>query len=199
MTKPSHTGNADLHELVSLYALGALDAREKEAFEEHLRQGCGACDKDLRSFTSVATAVGEAFPAAPPARIRERLLDNAVRMPQVPGILQQQGGLLIARSAEVAWQSMSPGIDYKTLYVDPARKYSTCLMRMAPGTRYPSHRHSDIEELFMLSGDLHVEGQIMRTGDYCRADAGSLHGETYSDTGCLVLVMSSLQNEMYAH
>jgi hypothetical protein len=53
---------------------------------------------------------------------------------------------------------------------------------MDAGAHYPSHRHSEIEELFVLSGDLHVEGQIMGSGDYCRADSATIHGETFTDS-----------------
>jgi hypothetical protein len=52
---------------------------------------------------------------------------------------------------------------------------------MDAGAHYPSHSHAEIEELFMLSGDLHVEGQLMRSGDYCRGDSGSVHGETFTE------------------
>ena len=48
----------------------------------------------------------------------------------------------------------------------------------------------------MLSGDLHVEDQVMRTGDYCRADSGTIHGETFTDGGCLFLLMASQDNQV---
>jgi hypothetical protein len=35
---------------------------------------------------------------------------------------------------------------------------------MEAGAHYPSHHHAAIEELFMLSGDLHVESQIIGAG-----------------------------------
>jgi ChrR Cupin-like domain len=188
--------DADLHELASLYVLGSLDAGEKIAFEEHLRQGCDACAKDVRSFRDIAKLIGESVPAMPPRQLRERLLSRASRSPRFPGILFEQGGLLIARSDELAWQTMAPGISYKPLYEDAARKYNTSLVRMEAGAHYPSHHHAAIEELFMLSGDLHVESQIIGAGDYCRADSGSIHGETFTDGGCLFLMMASQENQL---
>ena len=188
--------NADLHELASLYALEALDAGEKIAFEEHLRQGCETCAKDVRSFTDVTNDIGKSVPAMPSQQLRERLLSEVSLSPGVPGILFAQSGLLIARSDELEWQTLAPGMFYKVLYEDAARKYNTSLVRMQAGAHYSSHHHAAIEELFMLSGDLHVENQVMRTGDYCRADSGSIHGETFSDTGCLFLVMASQENQI---
>ena len=104
--------------------------------------------------------------------------------------------MLIARSDEFAWQPDCLGIFLKTLYQDETRKHHTSLVRMEAGAHYPSHSHAAIEELFMLSGDLHVESQVMRAGDYCRADSGSIHGETFSDTGCLFLMMASQENQI---
>jgi quercetin dioxygenase-like cupin family protein len=190
------TAVADLHELCSLYALGALDAGERNAFEEHMRLGCEACALDLRAFTDVANAIGESRHTTPPKQLRQRLLSEVRVSPRLPGILFQQSGLLIARSDELDWQTMAPGIEYRPLYQDASRNYHTSLVRMEAGVHYPSHHHAAIEELFMLSGDLHVENQIMRAGDYCRADSGSIHGETFSDSGCMFLMMASLDNQL---
>jgi hypothetical protein len=188
----------EVHDLVSLYALNALDDLEKSVFEDHLKQGCSACESDLRSFTRMADAVGKSVPASPPPQLRERLRSRLHVASRVPGVLLQQSGLVIFRSDELAWRAMAPGISYKPLYEDLARKYSTSLVRMDAGAHYPSHRHSDIEELFLLSGDLHVEGQIMYSGDYCRADFGTIHGETFTDHGCLFLLSASQENEVLA-
>ena len=192
--KPTTTGK---HGLVFSYALDALDRAEKTVFEEHLKE-CAACEAELHSLAPVTDALGKSVPASPPAQLRERLRSQLRSSSRVPGILFEQSGLLISRSDELAWRAMAPGIAYKPLYDDSVRKYSTSLVRMDPGAHYPSHRHSEIEELFLLSGDLHVEGQIMRTGDYCRADSGTIHGETFSDGGCLFLLLASQQNEVLA-
>jgi anti-sigma factor ChrR (cupin superfamily) len=93
---------------------------------------------------------------------------------------------------------MAPGIEFKPLHIDQARKYNTCLVRRDAGAHYPSHRHREIEELFKLSGELHVEGLVMHAGDYCRADSDTIHGETFTDSGALFLLMGSQQNEVLA-
>jgi anti-sigma factor ChrR (cupin superfamily) len=188
--------NDDLHELADLYALGSLEGRDKVAFEEHLRQGCDDCANDVRSFAEIASLIGESVPAAAPQRLRERLLSKIDGSPRVPGIVLEHSGLLIARSEELAWQPIASGVFLKTLFEDRARMYDTSLVRMEAGAHYPSHHHAAIEELFLLSGDLHVEDQVMRAGDYCRADSGTIHGETFTDDGCLFLLMASPENQI---
>jgi anti-sigma factor ChrR (cupin superfamily) len=185
----------DLHELAAMYALGSLDARERELFEQHLYE-CDDCAGDVLSLSQVADLIGESVSAVPPEQLRKRLLSRIGGSPRVPGIVMEQGGLLIARSAELAWQPLATGIYLKPLFEDRDSKYNTSLVRMDPGAHYPSHHHAAIEEMFLLSGDLHLEGQVMRAGDYCRADRGSIHGETFTDDGCLFLLMASPENQI---
>lgn len=198
MNDRKQTPGRELHELAPLYALGALDPEEKQSFEEHLRTGCAACEAELRSYGDVAVALSSSVAVKPPLELRERLLARISHAPRGPGILLQHSGVLISRSQELAWQALAPGIEVKPLYVDAVRRYNTCLVRMEAGAHYPSHRHRDIEEVFLLSGDLHVEGQVMRSGDYCRADSGTIHGETFTDSGAVFLLMASQQNEIVA-
>ena len=193
--KKSIPGNT-VHELAPLYVLDGLDVQDKLRFEEHLRLGCEICSIELRSLQDVASALGGSVPADPPAALRERLLAKVSRTPRVPGRTYQENGLLIARSEEITWKGLAPGISFKPLYRDADRKSDTMLVRMDAGARYPRHRHTQVEELFLLSGDLHVEDQVMYAGDYCRANLGSVHEQSYTDSGCLFLLIASPDNQV---
>ncbi len=141
-------------------------------------------------------------PVRPPQELRGRLLERAASLqPHAvavrPGVLFEQGGLLVSRSAEMAWQPGGvAGLSSKLLFVDQERGYNTLLVRMEPGTRYPRHRHVGVEELYLLDGDLIVEGQTMRAGDYCRAEPASIHGESRTETGCLFVLRASPHDEL---
>jgi anti-sigma-K factor RskA len=67
----------DVHELTPAYALDALDAEEREAYEAHLGR-CEQCRDELASLreTVGALAWGVESPP-PPARLRARLLEAA--------------------------------------------------------------------------------------------------------------------------
>lgn len=112
-------------------------------------------------------------------------------------ILLNRAGLLIARSAAMEWQAAGPpGVWIKPLFTDEEHHAATSLVRMDPGSHYPRHRHNGAEFFFVLSGDFHIEGQEMKAGDYCRADAGSIHGESYSESGLLGLLSASQFDEI---
>jgi anti-sigma-K factor RskA len=67
----------DLHDLTAAYALDALDPDEVEAYERHLGQ-CEECREQLAELNGTATALAFATVApAPPARLRESILDAA--------------------------------------------------------------------------------------------------------------------------
>lgn len=69
----NHISSTDVHLLVAPYALDALDAHERNRFEDHLEH-CETCRIELDEFTSTALRLGEAESAAPPAELRERIL-----------------------------------------------------------------------------------------------------------------------------
>jgi anti-sigma factor ChrR (cupin superfamily) len=66
------------------------------------------------------------------------------------------------------------------------------LVRLAPGTDYPPHRHAGVEELHLLHGDLMIDDKKLQAGDFIRAEAGSVDHRVWSATGCTcVLLMST--------
>jgi anti-sigma factor ChrR (cupin superfamily) len=190
----------------SLFALGSLRDNERTVFEHHVRTGCKSCEQELLGLTEVVENLALAVaPVVPSFGIRERLLASLALKEEEPktaarrqpvsitakGILLQQQGLLISRSADMPWEHIAPGFLRKTLFVDHERNYSTHLLRVEPGMRYSSHRHADVEEILVLEGDLNIHGVVMGPGDYCRAEPDSIHQETFTESGCLLLQLTS--------
>ena len=67
----------DAHELIAPYALDALDEREREEFEAHLRT-CERCRDELPELREAAAAMAFAAETPPPPeRLRGRILDAA--------------------------------------------------------------------------------------------------------------------------
>lgn len=189
--------NANLHELAALYALGTLAESERAIFEEHLRE-CGACQQEVQDLREVAADLGSLAAAEPPKDLRARLMEKVSEAPKSPGAILKKNGIYLAMADDLPWRSVLPGVDVKPLYVDRERRYGTSLVRLAAGTSYPRHRHNDIEEIFVLSGEIELEGKTARAGAYCRAEGESVHERSYSATGCTFLVMASLRDELLA-
>lgn len=105
-------------------------------------------------------------------------------------------GLTFIKASEGTWRSIAPGVMAKLLSFDPTSRRTTTLLRFAPGTRYAPHRHTEVEELYVLEGGCSIAGREMAIGDYHRAESGTVHHDTSTDDGCVLLVISSPQNEM---
>ena len=94
---------------------------------------------------------------------------------------------------EPDWKEVAPGISCRLLSNDAEHDRVSMLVRLAPGTRYPPHRHAGLEELHLLHGELWINDRKLRPGDYNRAEAGSADEDVWSETGCTcALITSSL-------
>ncbi len=126
-------------------------------------------------------------PVEPRAATRDALLARVAAAP---------AGLLVRRAAGDDWEEVGvPGLQRRILCRDVGRRRQTYLLRVGPGMRIPPHRHPDVEECYVLEGDLHSFGTVFHAGDYVRADAGTRHGTARSEQGCLLLLTAGLDDE----
>ncbi len=183
-----------MRDLAAASVLARLQSSEKEALEAHLAKGCSECEEELAVAGNLAADLALAVEAAPPANLREKLL--ARLKPQKPGVLLDEGGILIKRPDEMGWKSFIPGIDRKMLHTDTDRRYRSYLLKFEPGAKLFKHRHPEVEEILVISGDVHISGAHMKAGDYCRAGADSIHEESWSDGGCVLFVVASMDNHL---
>jgi anti-sigma factor ChrR (cupin superfamily) len=106
-------------------------------------------------------------------------------------------GLLTLGASEGAWEDIGiSGIKVKRLFVDAQRDSVTMLVRMPAGAAYPRHRHAAPEQCYVLEGDLRINDLVFCAGDYQYAEPNSIHGIQYTKDGCLLLIVSSLHDEL---
>jgi len=79
MTAPTHDSFA---EMAAAYALGALDAGDRQSFEAHLAS-CATCQRELAELGRVTAGLGlAADPVAPPASLKARTIAKATSQAQ---------------------------------------------------------------------------------------------------------------------
>lgn len=192
--------------LAALQALDTLDESERSALAEKL-QASPELQSELAAFETAISAIAYTAPAVPLAPdLKNRLLQRIAQLPTTAESVNAQPIVasptennppsLIVRSRDVKWRPYSvPGISIGRLYMDKEKRQITCLMRLEPGVTFPLHRHADSEEVFVLEGDLIVEGEVCYPGDYIRSVPGSTHSPV-TEGGCLLLIKSSINNEV---
>ena len=187
----------EIRERAAAYALGALSAEEARVVEARLAAGDARYVEEVAACRGVVDDLAYAArPQAPSPAVRARVL-AAVSDADAPVVEVQ--GLRFVRGRRVEWQpGMVDGLELKLLRVDADGSRATVLARMAPGVVYPSHRHAGVEEIFLVEGDLAVNGVSMRAGDYCSADAGTVHDGVRTTGGCTFIVTASLHDELLA-
>jgi len=77
------TNHEDIQNDLPLFALDSLDTEERRAIEQHLAEGCDACERDLQAWREIVAMVSLEAPGSAPADLKEKLLarvrDEAAR------------------------------------------------------------------------------------------------------------------------
>jgi len=175
--------HGDHQELISLYVLQALspiDRREAEA----TIAACAECREELESLKPTV----DAFVFWPTDVLRpdgallwERLADRI-------GIRANSPSPVLAASD---WEETGTGISYKILANDTQHHRVSMLVRLAPGAAYPPHTHAGVEELYLLDGELFIDGRKLYPGDYNRAEMGTGDQHVWSETGCTCVLLTA--------
>jgi len=190
--------------VVQEYALGNLSLGAHEEFEQHLGT-CEACRAEVASLSPAVAELAAVHEPATPSpstwgRIRARIGRPAEVQPWKAWdalVPRHVDGMLFVAEDATEWESTAiEGIETRRLFVDPERRCTTMLVRMAPHTSYPPHRHRGVEQCFVVSGDLRSGTIRMKAGDYLLADEQSLHVEQSTEGGCTLLISCSLDDEL---
>lgn len=143
--------------------------------------------------------LGYAAPAAqPPASLKQTLFER-IKASRFPGFTEALPGVHILRAAEKKWKPTPyAGVTYKTLHLDRATSMATSLLKLEGGAVYPPHRHSEAEHCLVVEGDVTSGGVTIGAGDYEIAEPGSVHSPITSKAGAVLLIISSIHDEMLA-
>jgi anti-sigma factor ChrR (cupin superfamily) len=183
-------------EQAARYVLGDLSTAEQNDFIAQVR-----AHPELRGFLhslqETLDRLALAVPAVPPPpalknKVLDQLRAQAFAGPQ--SVLESASspgeGLRFVAGSHAGWKPLPlPGAFIKLLSLQPDRGYAVLLGKLEPGVRYPAHANIGPEDFYVLTGDLHVSGHVLRPGDFHHADAGSLHAENYSVEGCTLLAV----------
>jgi len=100
-----------------------------------------------------------------------------------------QNGSVYVKPQDMEWRpSQFEGVQIKVLYENKEAGEMTCLLKWAPGTTLPFHKHPEIEQSWVIEGSFSDHDGICRAGEYVYRVPGSMH-ETHSAEGCTILAI----------
>lgn len=182
--------NLEHQDLLHSYALRVLPSGEMSIAEAQIA-ACAECLQELETLRPVVQSF-ISWPTdilRPSSSLWERL---AKRIADESG---QEPLLSPPRStAQTEWEEAAPGISVKLLATDIEKDRVSMLVRLAPGTDYPPHRHAGVEELHLLHGELMIDNAKLYPGDYIRAKADSVDHRVWSETGCTCVLLTSTKD-----
>lgn len=151
-------------------------------------------DDDIELDEMVALALTAAADAgAPRPEVKDRLLARVSERAQPPA----PAGFSIRPASGTDWLPHPvPGIRVRVLALNREAGYATLLVEAPPGARLPAHHHGGDEECYVLAGSLQMFGRRLNAGDFVHADAGTDHGELWTDEGCRLLLVVSAEDHL---
>jgi anti-sigma factor ChrR (cupin superfamily) len=191
MNPQARTHDQEHAELVVLYALHSLPASEVPAAEAHIAT-CPDCRNEMEALRPLIGAF-ISWPTdllRPSPSLWSRLAERIAAETGEPVVPEPPGRV----AAE--WQEAAPGISCALLATDTAQHRVSMLVRLAPGTDYPAHRHAGVEELHLLDGELMIDDKKLYPGDYIRSEPGTVDHRVWSETGCTCVLLTSFQDEI---
>jgi quercetin dioxygenase-like cupin family protein len=180
-------------DLVFLYALQALPTSEIQAVEAHI-SSCADCRQEIETLRPTID-----FFVSWPTDLLRPSVSLWGRLAQRIG--EDMGEEMVPPPSQLPaqpeWEEAAPGIACKLLAIDTEKNRLSMLVRLAPGTDYPPHRHAGVEELHLLHGELMINDKKLYPGDYIRVEAGSVDHRVWSETGCTCVLLTSTKDVLF--
>lgn len=195
----SDHGSQEAPSRVLEYALGRLSLEAERAFAAEIRTS-PELQAELTEIMDSLSQIAESYAQTMPAP-RRSLKDQVLQYALGTEVRTEERAKHIIRATyeSAGWiESGLPGITMKELYTNPSSGTQTALVRLAPGTHYPKHRHVGTEECLVMEGVLRMDEITLKAGDFVVNRDGEVHNDTWSDEGCLLLLTGSLNDDFNA-
>ena len=172
------------------YVLGTLDPEERRRFARNL-DGNAELKRLTEAWERRLEPLSEALdPVAPPEDLWSRI-EAGLDQPASDAAFGQT-----IRAGEGEWQALFEGVEKKILLREAGTGFESYLLRMAPGSRLPSHGHKLTEECLVLEGDLWMGDLHLSAGDFHSVTPDEIHPEVFSRGGALLYLRGEIHASM---
>jgi anti-sigma factor ChrR (cupin superfamily) len=101
----------------------------------------------------------------------------------------ESGQVLCSRCDDLPWKpsTFATGVFVKDVAVTDGLEMQ--IVRLEPGARLPLHTHKCPEFIYVLEGEVIIEGQHLSRGWASVASVGSEHSDVHSEGGCIFVLV----------
>ena len=165
-------------ELCELFALDLLEGEALTRFRERLASGDPALLAELAPVESLVPLIGLAAPLARPAPELKRRLFSRIG----------SDGFYFLLANEDGWNPTAErGVHVRPLFIDPADRSDTALVRLDAGTVSDAFDSLAGESILVASGDIDLGDLRLGEGDWRELGAG--RHQARSSSGCVVFTL----------
>lgn len=185
---------------LAAFASGTLDEARGLVVATHLSL-CARCRNGVRTFENIGgTLLEDLQPTAMSAGALERAvarlgqpetITSAMPAPTVPKLPAP-----LSRYAMGSWRWIGPGVQWRSVDVSSADGVRVFMLKAAPGTRLPRHKHTGTEWTCVFEGAFRHDLGRYGPGDFDEADESVEHNPTVEDgvaCVCLVALQGNIQ------
>jgi putative transcriptional regulator len=186
---------------LAAFASGTLDEARALVVATHLSR-CPQCRDAVRTFENVGGALLE---AAAPADMSAGALDRAMAMLGQPEAVApvrrdlaeaERLPALPSHYAMGPWRWLGRGIEWRAVDVPSDDAVRVFMLKAAPGTKLPKHRHTGTEWTCVFQGAFRHQLGRYGAGDFDEADESVEHDPVVEEGDtciCLVALRGSIE------
>ena len=175
-------------ETLAAYAAGTLDEARRLVVAMHVCR-CPACSSQITRFEAIGGALLDQAPASPltPGALEavKRLIDEDRVRPEVAPI----GDPLDSYSLG-PWRWVGPGVRQRSVSVPEVAGTKVFMLKAAPGTKLPHHKHTGYEWTCVLEGAFEHEFGRFGPGDFDEADETMEHKPTVCEGATCICIVA---------
>jgi putative transcriptional regulator len=187
---------------LAAFASGTLDEARAVVVATHIAL-CAQCRGAVAKFEAVGGALLDA--AAPTAMSQgalERTLARTATLDRTEALIKQrpaaEAGLPapLAHYALGSWRRLGGSVQFRSVDVTSDDGVRVFMLRAAPGTRLPRHRHTGTEWTCVFEGAFRHEFGRFGPGDFDEADERHEHHPVVEDGAtciCLVALQGTIK------
>lgn len=105
---------------------------------------------------------------------------------------------LIVKKEDMVWEEgMYENTEMSYLWEEPETGRLIFLVKCHPGSSIPFHNHPRREVAFLVEGEVRLNNDIMKAGDFLTAVGDEAH-DVYTETGCTFFIYIDYNTEKHA-